>query len=215
MLDLQPCDNDTAVVLELKRVIRKGIVKRMSIDENAKLTPDALENPRVLSILLDPRFKGSACKTVLGEHLELAKDKIETMIEQNENPAPAETKFPRVTKTAKKLLAIPSVPSERVFSIAGLTVTKLRSALDPETVDQLVFLNKNLKRKNRKSTVTSTETPGDIEIKEEEQDSATPVLAKAPRLPSMSDDIPLVALPTLDRPGTSKSTNIGITHEKK
>ena len=57
------------------------------------------------------------------------------------------TKFPRISNLAKKYLSIPatSVPSERVFSVAGLTVTKLRASLDADTVDQIIFLNKNTK----------------------------------------------------------------------
>ena len=51
-------------------------------------------------------------------------------------------RFPLV---AKKYLTIPitSTPAERVFSTAGLTVTRLRSCLRPEHVNMLVYLNKN------------------------------------------------------------------------
>ena len=37
------------------------------------------------------------------------------------------------------------LPSERIFSVAGLTVNKQRCSLKPKNVDSLVFLNKNLK----------------------------------------------------------------------
>lgn len=58
-----------------------------------------------------------------------------------------EQRFHRLAKVAQEILAIPatSTPSERIFSVAGLTVTKLRSCLKPSNVDALVFLNKNLK----------------------------------------------------------------------
>lgn len=56
-------------------------------------------------------------------------------------------RFPQLSKVARCLLNIPatSTPSERIFSVAGLTVNKLRSSLKPKNVDSLVFLNKNLK----------------------------------------------------------------------
>lgn len=54
-------------------------------------------------------------------------------------------KFPMISVVAKQFLSIPvtSTPAERVFSTAGLTVTRLRSSLTPEHVNMLVFLNKN------------------------------------------------------------------------
>ena len=56
-----------------------------------------------------------------------------------------EKSYPTVAKLAKKYLAVPAteVASERIFSTAGNTVTKKRASLDPDTVDQIVFLNKN------------------------------------------------------------------------
>ncbi|XP_078025234.1 E3 SUMO-protein ligase ZBED1-like [Epinephelus lanceolatus] len=57
-----------------------------------------------------------------------------------------QTCFPRLATLARRYLCVPgtSVPSERVFSAAGLTVNRLRTRLTPEHVDMLLFLNQNL-----------------------------------------------------------------------
>ena len=54
--------------------------------------------------------------------------------------------FPLLSAVAMSLLSIPgtSVPSERVFSTAGDIVTATRSCLDPDLVDKLIFLKKNI-----------------------------------------------------------------------
>ena len=57
-----------------------------------------------------------------------------------------EQQFPLLAKLAIQLLAKPttSAPSERVFSTAGLTISKLRSRLDPTVANELVFLHDTL-----------------------------------------------------------------------
>ena len=53
--------------------------------------------------------------------------------------------YPHIANLAKKYLSIPatSVPSERIFSLAGNLVTRKRALLSPENVDLLIFLKKN------------------------------------------------------------------------
>ena len=53
--------------------------------------------------------------------------------------------FLTLCQIARKVLCIPatSAPSERVFSVAGLTISKLRSRLDSENASCLVILRDN------------------------------------------------------------------------
>ena len=59
-----------------------------------------------------------------------------------------ELQYPIMSTLARKLLSIPatSVSSERVFSVAGQVMSKLRSGLLPDNVDKLILLNTNLQR---------------------------------------------------------------------
>ena len=74
----------------------------------------------------------------------------EGQIGQQENPLnwwkQKEQFFPHVALVARDILAIPasSVPAERIFSLAGLIVTK-GTQLSAENVDMLIALNKNMK----------------------------------------------------------------------
>ena len=55
-------------------------------------------------------------------------------------------KYPILACVACSILCIPatSVTCERVFSAAGQIVTKKRSKLSPEHVNQLLFLHQNM-----------------------------------------------------------------------
>jgi hypothetical protein len=54
-----------------------------------------------------------------------------------------ESKFRYVAAVAKRFLCIPatSAPSERVFSTAGLTISKQRASLNPDNAADLIFLH--------------------------------------------------------------------------
>ena len=56
-----------------------------------------------------------------------------------------EKRYPLVRNLAARVLAAPptSVPSEQIFSKAGLVVSKKRASLKPAVVNALLFLNKN------------------------------------------------------------------------
>lgn len=56
-----------------------------------------------------------------------------------------EKNFPHVARVARRLLSVPasSASSERSFSAAGLTLSQRRAALDPDTVDDILFVHSN------------------------------------------------------------------------
>lgn len=53
--------------------------------------------------------------------------------------------YPHISALVRKILNVPatSTPAERVFSIAGLTITKKRSLLNPMNVDRIIFVHDN------------------------------------------------------------------------
>ena len=60
---------------------------------------------------------------------------------------------------ARRVLAVPStsMPSERIFSAAGLLINKLRNRLSSDIVDSIIFLNKNSIPQDIKKDVTESD----------------------------------------------------------
>lgn len=96
-------------------------------------------------------------------------------------------RFPHIAKLARRFLCImgTSVPSERVFSIAGLTITKSRSQLDPESVDEIIFMNKALQRKYAAEKNAKQEEMPSVSVKQEPSDDTTMDESDNPTLPSL------------------------------
>lgn len=106
----------------------------------------------------EPLSKKHALDVLLGPDLTTrapsASDELEQYLAETPSPrsqAPLswwnenQERLPNLAKLARVYLCVPatSTPSERVFSTAGLTVTKLGNCLKPKNVDTLIFLNKN------------------------------------------------------------------------
>jgi len=107
-----------------------------------------VEKRTALDILLGPDVNTS---TDLSARDELEFYMSERPVARSESPLNwwkgNECRFPRLAKVARSILCNPatSTPSERVFSVAGLTVTKLLSLLKAKQCRCIDFLNKNLK----------------------------------------------------------------------
>lgn len=72
--------------------------------------------------------------------LSVSPDDVMTWWESQQNT------YPNISKLARALLAIPatSVPSERIFSLAGLAINAKRSGLLPSSVDKMIFVHENV-----------------------------------------------------------------------
>ena len=99
------------------------------------------------------------------------------------------------------------MPSERLFSTAGATISKLRSSLDSSTADQLLFINKNM-RHHPEFVEMTKDTPTAAEVDElyiapvplEESDRTGPQSTRPP-LPIPEPDMDLSQ-------GSSTSTSL-------
>lgn len=113
------------------------------------------------------------------------------------------TKYPRLASIARRYLSMPatSVSSERAFSVAGNTVTKLRANISSEVVDEIIFLNKNMKNE----IIQGDFTEG-LSVKMESFDSADPALPVLRESDARreSEQPPLPSLPSLTPPSLSE-----------
>ncbi|KAJ8319243.1 hypothetical protein KUTeg_004334 [Tegillarca granosa] len=89
-----------------------------------------------------------------------------------------------------------SVPSKRVFSTAGGTVTKQRIALEPDTLGKLIFINK-LGPSTEVGKNSNVQTPK-LEIKQKPMEKE-PVgtIANLPSVKDMRMDEAVPVLPAL------------------
>ena len=98
-------------------------------------------------------------------------------------------RFPRLSKLAKNLLCImgTSIPSERAFLIAGLTLTNKRNQMSEELLDEVVFLNKTLKQKQKFEKMKQQDLA--VEVKKEPLEVGEKIneesIEMQPQLPSL------------------------------
>ena len=131
---------------------------QLEADSNeGELPPQKKKKIHPLKKLLGDKFRASST-TVAGSLVSL-EDQAQAELSRYkaESQSPLEhcplqwwrdhrTIYPLLCRIARKYLCLPgtSVPSESLFSISGIVVNEKRAALDPNCVDQIVFLHDNL-----------------------------------------------------------------------
>ena len=138
--------------------LKQSIVELMEMYKEFEENEQGLYASSTALVTKRPK-KLSALDKLLGEEMIISEPSLTTELDkylaeppssQRESPLKwwreNSTRFKEVSYVARRLLCMPATTtsSERVFSIAGLTVNKLRSCLKPKNVDALIFLNKNL-----------------------------------------------------------------------
>ncbi|XP_066960755.1 zinc finger BED domain-containing protein 4-like [Macrobrachium rosenbergii] len=139
----------------------KNVVSGVGSSETSVSTDTVSESPRtqtkstgiwkILDFTREQAEKERSTRTEC--HVELRRYSEELTITRDKNPLDwwktREHIMSNLSKCAKKYLGIvaTSVPSERLFSQAGLVVSDRRSCLKPENVEMMLFLNSYLKQK--------------------------------------------------------------------
>jgi hypothetical protein len=96
----------------------------------------AKPHQRMLDFLLDDNSEDNAESEITAFMWERADPDTDSLAWWKDNS----DKYSRLSVLARRYLA---VPLERIFSAAGLIVTKLRNRLSSSCIDQIIFLNKN------------------------------------------------------------------------
>ena len=121
------------------------IEENTSVDDQNDVQPPSKKPKEELISCLDGDFA-----EIEGEGISAEMERYITEPVQIRNPLMwwkhYEQRFPNLSKLARKILCVmgTSVPSERVFSVAGLAVTKTRARLSADVLDETIFLNKIL-----------------------------------------------------------------------
>jgi hypothetical protein len=115
------------------------MLKRRSRENES--SPKKAKVQRVLDFLLDYDSEDNAESEITTFMRERADPDTDSLAWWKDN---SDT-YSRFSVLARRYLAVPStsVPSERIFSAAGLIVTKLRNRLSSSGIDQVIFLSKN------------------------------------------------------------------------
>ena len=134
-------------ICEVKTKIRHKI-QNLQIDSDSSNSESQVQpsmKKKALDILFGPEENDTSVR--LEDEVDLYFS--ETCTPRNSNPLvwwkANSLRYPRLSKLVKPLFAIPatSTSSERLFSVAGLTVTRLRSSLSRDNVNALIFLHNN------------------------------------------------------------------------
>lgn len=131
----------------IKDEIAKFVREEQSDDNNSAMEVSALGEEELL-------FFSTIENAGRKDQLELLEDELTTFLKVDTADfktdclqwwSKNEKVFPHISKLVRELYCIPatSVASERHFSAAGRTLTKLRNRLAPETTELLLFVHKN------------------------------------------------------------------------
>jgi len=135
-------EREIGIINKIKNNLKELINDDLVLD-NETLTQDTLDKRTAFDFLFpsDNQTINKSCEvTVYTE---------ENQIDKNNDPVlwwqKNETRFPKLSKIAKKYLSVPgtSTPAERAFSKAGNIITAKRNCLSGKTADMLIFLAHN------------------------------------------------------------------------